>query len=115
MQNYNTGLGVTVADIINGAVAALPNLTAEGRTNIQNNNGEFVFVTFIFHHVQTSVFNNSVIQYKDVDGAGIINASDLTGIDTTHKYILMDVPIAEGVYLGKALLYNLNYVNTLEE
>ena len=118
MQNYDTGLGgVTVTDIINGAVAALPNLTEEGRTNLQNNNGEFVFVTFIFHHVQTGVVNNSVIQYKDVDGSGIINASELTGIDTTHKYILMDIPIAQlgGMSMGKALLYNLNYVNTLEE
>ena len=76
-----------------------------------------MFVSFIFNDLASGAegLNDSVVTYKNVDGAGIINASELTGIDTTHKFIFMDIPIAQlgGMSMGKALLYNLNYGKTL--
>ena len=108
MNNYNTGLGVSVVDIINGVVGQY---SGDTLSNMRNSNGEFVFIAFQFNDIAGGISNSSVISYKDIDGAGIIHASELNGIDTTHKYIEIDIPIAQlgGISLGKALLYNLNY------
>lgn len=107
MQNYNTGLGVTVAQIISGVISGY---SPEILSNMRNSNGEFIFVAFIFNDLASgaSGANSSVAQYN---GVGIINASELNGVNTTHKYIELDIPIAQlgGASLGKALLYNQNY------
>lgn len=117
MTNYVTPLG-KVSDIINGAVSAYTNLkeSPEAKSNLQNDNGEFIFVSFIFNDLMSGAegVNDSLVNYKDVDGAGIIDASQLTGVDTTHKFISMDVQIAGVGSMGKALLYNLNYGKTVE-
>ena len=107
MMNYNTGTAYTVAQIIGGVIANSFN-TPEKLSNVTNAKQEFVFVSFIFHALESQTANQSVIQYKDIDGAGIIHASQITGVDYTHKYIEIDVAI-QGMNLGKAILYNLNY------
>ena len=117
MTNYVTPLG-KVADIINGAVSAYANLkeSPEAKSNLQNDKGEFIFVSFIFNDLMSGAegINDSLVNYKDIDNAGIIDASELTGVDTTHKFISMDVQIAGVGSMGKALLYNLNYGKTVE-
>lgn len=109
MENYETGLGVTVAQIISGVISN-GGYSAETLSNIRNDKGEFVFIAFLFNDLASgaSGANYSVTQYN---GVGIIKASELNGVNTTHKYIELDIPIAQlgGASLGKALLYNQNY------
>ena len=38
-----------------------------------------------------------------------VDAATLTGVDTTHQFISLTVYAAQGMPIGKALLYNLNY------
>ena len=54
--------------------------------------------------------NHSTYEYKNVDGAGIINIADFTSTDTTHKYVEIEIVIPGlGVSVGKILVYNFNY------
>ena len=115
MVNYNTGVNYTVAEIIAGAISEYFK-TEDQLSNVKNSNGEFVFVSFIFNSLTLGEagVNYSTIQYKDIDGSGIIHASNVSGINTTHKYIEIDVNISGVGSLGKAILYNLNYGKTQE-
>lgn len=113
MENYNM-LGYTIPVVINGVIAAY-GFDSDTLSNLQNENKEFAFVTFVFNQVAipTIIPNESVLQYKDIDGAGIIKASELNGVNTTHKYIELDIiighPQAGNLNVGRAILFNQNY------
>lgn len=105
--------GVTVPTILQGVLAPYQNQPAI-LSHMMNANGEFAFVTFIFHDFTAGVVNQSEAYYPAYQQGGIINAKDLPTdgtVDTTHEYILLEVKLAEyGLDLGYALLYNHNYV-----
>ena len=91
------------------------------QSHMMNQNGEFAFVTFIFHDVSKGTVNASQALYPGYQQGGIINAADLPkdgSVDTTHEYIMLEVKLGNsaefgpfaGMSLGYALLYNHNYV-----
>ncbi len=127
-QNLNAGntayltaynfSGMTVPMILQGVLAGRD--TSE-QSHMMNQNGEFAFVTFIFHDVAKGTINASQALYPGYQQGGIINATDLPkdgSVDTTHEYILLEVKLGNsaefgpfaGMSLGYALLYNHNYV-----
>lgn len=97
----------TVMQIINAVLTAY----SEDQTkNLRNEKGEFAFVAFVFNDVTTGEANHSTYEYKNIDGAGIINIADFTSTDTTHKYVEIEIVIPGlGVSVGKILVYNFNY------
>lgn len=107
-QNYSAA-GIKVLDIVNLNVQKYAQYP-EVLSNLRNEKGEYVFVAFTLCDFGTMQPNSSVVTYKNVDGAGIINAQDLTGVDTTHKFIELNIYYTDGkTIIGKALLYNINY------
>lgn len=104
MQNFNA-MGYSVMQILQGVFSQY---SPEVLSNVRNSNGEFVFVSFIFNDLSTMELNNSIYEYKNIDGAGIVNINDLTGVDTTHKYIEVNVVVG-GYPVGTVLVYNFNY------
>ena len=109
-QNYGAA-GYTVPQILQGILQQYP---ASSMAHMMNANGEFGFVTFIFHDFATGTINKSEALYPAYQtSGGIINAKDLPvdgTLDTTHEYILLEVKISDSLNLGYALLYNHNYV-----
>ena len=104
MQNFNA-MGYSVIQILQGVFAQY---SEEVLSNVRNEKGEFVFISFIFNDLSTMEMNNSKYEYKNIDGAGIVNINNLTGVDTTHKYI--EVNVVVGNYpVGTVLVYNYNY------
>ena len=77
-------------------------------TYVRNENGEFAFISFVFNDLSTMQPNVTKYEYKNIDGAGIVNINDLTGVDTTHKYIEVNVVVG-GFPVGTVLVYNFNY------
>ena len=127
-QNLNTGntayltaynfSGMTVPMILQGVLAGR---SESEQSHMMNQNGEFAFVTFIFHDVSKGTVNASQALYPGYQQGGIINAADLPkdgSVDTTHEYIMLEVKLGNsaefgpfaGMSLGYALLYNHNYV-----
>ncbi len=110
--NYGAG-GLTVPMILQGVLAQYQS-TPTVISHMMNEQGEFGFVTFIFHDIERQMVNQSEALYPAYQQGGIINAKDLPTdgtVDTTHEYILLEIKLAEyGVDLGYALLYNHNYV-----
>ena len=78
-------------------------------SNMYDSSRGFVFVAFVFHDLSTGAPNYSEIIYPNFQEGGIIKASELTGVDTTHQYIELDIAIEGVANAGKAILYNLNY------
>ena len=106
MNNF-TAMGIPVYTILQGVLQAYPK---EVLSNVMTSEGQFVFISFIFNQIDEGVLNPSVINYEDIDGAGIVNINNLTGVNTTHKYIELDVVVpALGGSAGRVLLYNVNY------
>ena len=109
---YGAG-GMTVPTILQGVLAPYQGNPAI-LSHMMNEQGEFSFVSFVFHDFERGMSNSSVPVYPGYQQGGIINAKDLPtdgSVDTTHEYILLEVKIAEyGLDLGSALLYNHNYV-----
>ena len=107
LQNFTVpGLGYKVTDIIYGVMQQYP---ASG-SHMMNANGEFAFVTFIFHDAEIGA-NKSQAAYPAYQNGGIIDATDLPTdgtFDTTHEYIRLEIAIG-GNSLGYALLYNHHY------
>ena len=104
MQNFNA-MGYSVIQILQGVFAQY---NSEVLTNVRNENGEFAFISFVFNDLSTMQPNATKYEYKNIDGAGIVNINDLTGIDTTHKYIEVNVVVG-GFPVGSVLVYNFNY------
>lgn len=104
MQNFNA-MGYSVIQILQGVFAQY---NEEVLSNVRNENGEFVFISFIFNDLSTMEMNASEYEYKNIDGAGIVNINNLTGVDTTHKYIEVNVVVG-GYPVGTVLVYNFNY------
>ena len=113
LTNYAAG-GFTVPMILQGVLQQYQTPSTLG--HMMNENGEFAFVTFIFHDFTKVVVNQSEALYPVYQAGGIINAKDLPtdgSIDTTHEYILLEIKLSvsgQGLDLGYALLYNHNYV-----
>lgn len=93
----------SVNTIITGSTMNHPNAT-EVMKNIQNDNQELNMIALVFNG---NSGNGSVVT-DGVFANSIINYNDLTGIDTTHKYIQVDL-VFMSMNLGRAYLYNLNY------
>ena len=113
-QNYKINVGgnmLTIPEILNFVFK--PYYAAENGAAIMSNMYDpsrgFVFVSFIFHDLGTGEPNNSEIIYPNFQEGGIIKASELTGVDTTHQYIELDVAVPGVANAGKAIIYNLNY------
>ena len=112
LSHYGAG-GFTVPMILQGVLQPYQG-SPTMISHMMNAQGEFGFVTFIFHDFTTGTVNYSEAVYPAYQAGGIINAKDLPTdgtLDTTHEYILLEVKLAEyGIDLGYALLYNHNYV-----
>ena len=113
-QNYKIdigGKGYTIPQILQSVFQ--PYFEKENgaaiMSNMYDSSKGFVFVSFIFHDLGAQSLNNSEIIYPNFQEGGIINAKELTGIDTTHQYIELDVAIPGVANAGKAIFYNLNY------
>ena len=104
MQNFNA-MGYSVIQILQGVFSQY---SPEVLSNVRNENGEFAFISFVFNDLSTMEANASKYEYKNIDGAGIVNINDLTGVDTTHKYIEVNVVVG-GFPVGTVLVYNFNY------
>lgn len=110
LTNYGVA-GYTVPMILQGILANYQQYP-ETMSHMTNENGEFAFVTFIFHDIATGTVNQSEAIYPVYQEGGIINANNLPtdgSLDTTHEYIQLDI-ILGSYNLGSALLYNQNYV-----
>ena len=110
-NNYKAG-DFTVPMILQGVLQQYQG-TPSVIGHMMNEQGEFGFVTFIFHDFTRGTVNQSDARYPAYQQGGIINANDLPkdgSIDTTHEYILLEIKLANyGLDLGYALLYNHNY------
>ena len=104
MQNFNA-MGYSVMQILQGVFSQY---SPEVLSNVRNEKGEFAFISFVFNDLSTMQPNASKYEYKNIDGAGIVNINDLTGVDTTHKYIEVNVVVG-GYPVGTVLVYNFNY------
>ena len=104
MQNFNA-MGYSVIQILQGVFSQY---SPEVLSNVRNENGEFAFISFVFNDLSTMQPNVTKYEYKNIDGAGIVNINDLTGVDTTHKYIEVNVVVG-GFPVGTVLVYNFNY------
>ena len=108
-ENYKV-MSYTVPMVL-GAIMQEYQAAPTAISHMMNENGEFAFVTFIFHDIGTMAINKSEAIYPAYQEGGIIRASELPtdgSIDTTHEYILLDIKLGE-YNLGSALLYNQNY------
>jgi len=106
LENFKV-MGYGVQTIILGVMQGYP----ESGSHMMNDNGEFAFVTFIFHDAESGSPNMSQAVYPVYQAGGIIDATDLPTdgtVDTTHEYIRLEIKIG-GVSLGYALLYNHHY------
>ena len=104
MQNFNA-MGYSVIQILQGVFSQY---SPEVLSNVRNENGEFAFISFVFNDLTTMQPNVSKYEYKNIDGSGIVNINNLTGVDTTHKYIEVNVVVG-GFPVGTVLVYNFNY------
>ena len=104
MQNFNA-MGYSVMQILQGVFSQY---STEVLSNVRNEKGEFAFISFVFNDLSTMQPNASKYEYKNIDGAGIVNINDLTGVDTIHKYIEVNVVVG-GYPVGTVLVYNFNY------
>lgn len=104
MQNFNA-MGYSVMQILQGVFSQY---SPEVLSNVRNEKGEFAFISFVFNDLSTMQPNASKYEYKNIDGAGIVNINDLTGVDTIHKYIEVNVVVG-GYPVGTVLVYNFNY------
>ena len=116
MENYKIeiipGTEMTIAQILAACFEA-NGMTPNQLAHFYNEQGEIVYVTFIFHDLSKGTPNTSEIIYPGFQSGGIINARDLPtdgSVDTTHEYIEFDVAIAGVGNAGKAYFYNYNYV-----
>ncbi len=118
MENFRYGT-YTAMDIILSMLQPLaenPEVLSNIASIKMTENGpvyELNFIVFAFNDLASGSSNNSVITYENIDNAGMINVSDLTGVDTTHKYLILDINVPGLGNLGRVLLYNLNYGKTV--
>ncbi len=109
MNAFQVG-GVTVPQIIQGNFQAYAQNQAVYSNLVKD--GKFSFIAFKFSDFNTLTPNSSVVTYYNMHGSGIIDASQLTGVDTTHQYITMEIYVplqGQNVSVGTVLLYNHNY------
>ncbi len=114
MQRYQVA-GYTVQQILLSVIQPYAD-KPEVLSNILNEEQKFAFIAFVFNDLGKTgadAFNATQVSYADIDGAGIVEATDLTGIDTTHKYIRLNVNISGLGNAGTVLLYNHNYGKTV--
>lgn len=110
--NSFSAMGYTVMQILNGV---LTYYDKDVIANLMNEEGQFAFVAFVFNDISNLpniVENKSNYDYKNIDGAGIVNINEFTADDTTHKYVEIDVIVefaGTKVSIGKVLTYNFNY------
>ena len=111
-KNYSV-MGATVPMIINGNVAAYPEIFTN---HIRNSEGKFIFVALTFMDTDTFAPNTSVVEYPPYLAGGIIDIANLPqdgSYDTTHQYIRMpimaDITGVGTVEVGTALFINLKY------
>lgn len=103
---------------------------AEVQSNFKAADGKMIFYALRFNNTNTggdvSKFENKTqFVYGNQDDNFTIEASALTGKDTTHRFILLDVlvdkatasafglPVPDGadyIKLGQVVFINLNYV-----
>ncbi|MFQ6724285.1 MAG: hypothetical protein ACLRFE_03005 [Clostridia bacterium] len=99
--------GLTVPMLINGSIAA--NLGA--KSNVVNDEGKLNMIALVFNDVSgfpTISPNGSEITDNAAFASSMINYSDIDGVDTTHKYIEVNL-VYETYNLGSVILYNFNY------
>ncbi len=110
LNHYKINLGaqsVDVPTIVNASIM-LSGLNDNQVAHLKNANQELCLITFI---MMGTVANSSQALYPSYQEGGIIAAEDLptNGVDTKHQFIRLTVYAAQGVSIGSALLYNLNY------
>ncbi len=115
LQNYNFN-GITVPQVINMTMLQYDETQS---SHIQNEKGEYVFVSFIFEDLSAlpPPHNPSVVIYPEFQQGGIIDAKDLPtdGSDTTHQYIKFDILLTlpdmgnQTITIGQAIVYNHHY------
>ena len=101
-------MGYTIPQILQACCTGLNDNQIQ---HFMTENKAIVYVTFVFHDVDTGSPNMSEIIYPGFQSGGIINAKDLPNdgtIDTTHEYIELDVALGN-INAGKAYLYNVKY------
>jgi len=113
VQNLNNGNtkyfqtkamnGITVPILIQGSLGDKVQNSAI-LSNIMNANKEMNMIALQFNNVEEGALNTSEIT-DGVFANSIINFNDLTGVDTTHKYIRVTL----AYNMGSIILYNYNY------
>lgn len=96
-----SGTTITVPMIISGSITGK---NAETISNIMNSEFELNMIALKFNDFKTASVNASQVSLG-IFSESIINFNDLSGIDTTHKYI--ELSLAQN--LGSIILYNWNY------
>ncbi len=109
-KNY-TVLGTPVPTVIGYNFSAM---NETQRAHIQNEKGEYNFISLLVNDTSTFLPNESEVHYPAYQAGGIIDVSQLTdAVNTTHQYIMMDIQAeipGMGIQtIGKAIFYNMNY------
>lgn len=110
------GVNVTVPQLVDNSIL-INGLTENQLKHLRQENAntkkmEYCMVTFM---LMGTVANESVAQYPAYQEGGIIDATALpsSGMDTTHQFIRLTIYAAQGMPIGRVLLYNVNYGKTV--
>ena len=111
--NYNNGEtkyfnalnfdGLTVPMLVQGIIRA----NQAAATNIVNAEGKLNMIALVFSNIVSMEPNLSTVT-QGAFASSIVNFSELTGVDTTHKYIRVEL-VYQTLNLGSIILYNYNY------
>jgi hypothetical protein len=110
--------GITIPQIIIGNILRLEasGMTPEKKSNItqaENAGTDLNIIGYILHDIDDTLqVTPSVSQMNNAWANEVIEFSDITGIDTTHKYIKFEIIIPQlgNVSIGYVIVANLNYV-----
>ena len=125
-NNLNDGSTVYLSSYYGGLVPPLllGNLASYDPAVVDNiaKDGKLIFISLLFNdfsNMSSPVVNPTDVNYANADMNGKVNLNDITGKDTIHQFIEMDVLIIgdaatmlgvpSGTPLGRILLYNQNY------
>ncbi len=109
MIAYNDG---AVPKIISASIL-FNQLTDEQKSHVITSDSKISLAVFILDYgVMGGDSNGSQAIYAAYQQGGIIDATEIKGIDTTHQFINLKVFAGQDMPYGNALLYNLNYGKT---
>lgn len=108
MNNWQGGI---IPALINGILAGYSQYP-DVVSNFKADSGKMIFYAFKFNNVYSAdkkeTVNGTQFVYGNQDDKFTVNVKNLTGKDTTHRFIVVDIEY-QGMNLGQVIFLNLNY------